>query len=117
MKREFITNMYNPNLPDAINYLVKNDDENKKAMIFSFLMEKIKEFEIGEPLPTETRTVEELKAQDIVGLYSCAKTSKSAINLFTGDDNTKKHLYEPENVIDDINVTEKITKIEVDIDY
>lgn len=117
MRREFIANVYNPTLPNAIDYLVKNEDESKKATIFKYLIEKIKELEIGEPCATETKTVEELQAMDIVGLYSGPKTSKYVLNFFIGDDNTKKNLYEPENVIDDVNVSEKITKVEVDIDY
>lgn len=117
MKKEFITNIYNPNLPNAIEYLVKNEDETKRKIIFEYLMDKIKELEIGDPIPTETKSIEELKATNIVGLYSGKHTSKYVLNFFIGNDNTKKNLYEPENTINDINVKKKITKVEVDIDY
>ncbi|PJB17752.1 MAG: hypothetical protein CO117_10370 [Flavobacteriaceae bacterium CG_4_9_14_3_um_filter_33_16] len=118
MRREFITNIYNPKLPDAINHLVKNDDEKRKQELFNYMIEKIKELEIGDPQETETKSVEELKAMDIVGLYSGPNTSRYVFNFFAGEEITKKNLYEPENVIvDAIEPSEKITKVEIDIDY
>lgn len=118
MKREFVTNIYNPNLPDAIDYLVKNDDETRKLQLFNYMIEKIKEFEIGDPQETEAKSVEELIELNIVGLYSGPNTSRYVFNFFAGDEVNKKNLYEPENVIStEIKSSEKITKVEIDVDY
>lgn len=118
MKREFVTNIYNPTLPDAIDHLVKNDDETRKLQLFNYMIEKIKELEIGDPQETETKSVEELIELNIVGLYSGSNTSKYVFNFFAGEEVNKKNLYEPEHVIvDELTSPEKITKVEVDVDY
>lgn len=110
----FITNMYNPFAEDAINHIVKNEDEVKKKIIFNYMIDQIKKTDVGLPRETEKHSVEDLQNLNIVGLYRNDLTPKSVVNFLSNHSEEKKALYEPENVLDINDAVESITITEVD---
>lgn len=118
MKKEFITNMYDPRLSDAIDYIVKNDDEDKKKLLFNMMQEKLVHLMIDIPQPTDVYTSEQLSEMNIVGIYTKDTTPKHVISFFVAETTTKTISYEPEHVLnDDEQLAERISKVEQDIDF
>lgn len=118
MKKEFITNLYNPYAADAVDHIVKNDDEAKRNLLFKIMLEKLSYLEVADPQETDVYKREELEAMNIVGIYSKDDTPKHIKDFFASEIETKKSYYEPENVSNEEELlAEKIAKVELDIDY
>lgn len=100
MAEDFITNIYNPEKPDAIDHLVHNDDPVKRDFLFKYYLEQIKFTKIGDPRENKMHSVEELKEMGMVGIYRTKDTPKAVINFFGGlSTPDKKTLYEPEHTL------------------
>lgn len=100
---EYIANIYDPRLADAIDHLIHNDDPIKKEILFKYYLDQVKLVDIGDPRATKNKSVEELKQHGIVGLYKSSNTTKTVISFFGGDSiySDKKCVYEPENKLYD----------------
>lgn len=101
MAEEFMTNIYNPEKPDAIDHLIHNQDPNKKEFLFKYYLDQIKLTKIGDPRENGRHSVEELKEMGMVGLYKTKDTPKSVVNFFgvSPEKAGKKYLYEPEHTL------------------
>ena len=65
--KKFITNLYNPKLPDFYEKIIKN--KQKFSYIKKIIDECLSEIEIGDPRPTEKYSKEELLKRNIVGIW------------------------------------------------
>lgn len=65
----FLSNTYNPDLPDARRYVSRNSDETQDQA-WEHHRQWLKGKIIGKPQATASKTVEELEAIDMVGVYS-----------------------------------------------
>jgi hypothetical protein len=67
---KWITNTYNPKLPDAkYNLVMEYYSPKDHEFAFRRHLEWLKDKIIGDPQATATHTVEELKKMNLVGVY------------------------------------------------
>jgi hypothetical protein len=87
---KFICNIYNPSLPDAINFIAPNiADEKKRKMTFKLMKEYIDQTEKGEPKATSKLSVEQLKERNIIGLYTKSTTKPHVVNFLKSEESKK----------------------------
>lgn len=68
MKLRWLTNICDPNLPDAKKHLPLSLHENRDEA-WQYHLEWLSDKIIGEPVATVHRSVEELKRNNLVGIY------------------------------------------------
>jgi len=97
----FVTNIYDPRLPDSDSKLVSETaDPKKREQLLKFVRDLIDQYEIGEPCETYSCSQKQLFEANIVGLYRCDRTTDlGAIKLF-GDFKVVKP-EEPEEKIEE----------------
>lgn len=78
----FVTNIYDPTLPDADEKLVSpNADPAKRPALLKYMRELISQYDVGPPMETNGASMKRILAANLVGLYTTDRTSPQSISL------------------------------------